>query len=195
MSYRLSSSDAIPGRLPTGQRGHRVVQRDGQAELGGHLRGPLVEVGAAQIEPAFQRHGVRVVRPGPPVGQLVGGRVHGRLRRTHPGAPEQEVPHRLAGPPLPLLRQVADVRRGRAQRHGAGLRRGDPGERAQQRALPGAVDPHQADHVARRDHQIQSAEQAPVAVPGGEIAGDHRGVHVPVNATRAVIRLSAPPPR
>ncbi len=59
--------EAGAGRLAAGERGHRLVQADGQAERGGDLLGPLVEVGAAEVEPALQaRRRTRRRRPGAP---------------------------------------------------------------------------------------------------------------------------------
>jgi hypothetical protein len=154
-----------------------MVQLDRQAELGGHLRGAFLQVGTAQIEPALQGRRVLVVGSGPAGRQGLGRGVHRELRRADAGAPGQEVADRLAGPPVALLRQVADVGGGRAQRHGAGLDRIQTGQGTQQRRLAGAVDAHQADHVTGGDHQVEFAEQGAFAVPRGEIAGDHRGAH------------------
>lgn len=100
--------EAGAGRLAAGQGGHRLVEADGQAERSGHLVGPLVQVGAAEGEPALKAVGVGVVRSGRALHQALGGGVERPLRGVHPGAPGQEGPYGLARAALGLLRQVAD---------------------------------------------------------------------------------------
>jgi len=174
------------GRLAAGERGHRMVQSHRQAQVGAGLGRALLEVGAAQVEPALQRDGVGVVAARRALGQGLGRGVHRLLRGPDAGAPGQEVTDGLAGAPVAFLRQIAHVRGGRAQRHRAGLDRGQPREGTQQRRLARTVGPDQADHLARRDHQVEIGEQGAVAVPSGEFPGDHRGAH------RALMLSGAP---
>ena len=89
-----------PGRLPAGQRGHRRVQRRRPGRRRRRLTGPLVQVGAAEREPALQRGGVGVVGARLARAERLGGGVHGLLGGGHPGAPGQELGHRLAGAAL-----------------------------------------------------------------------------------------------
>ncbi|CAL9628649.1 hypothetical protein SUDANB21_06041 [Streptomyces sp. enrichment culture] len=165
------------GRLAAGECGHLLVETDVQAERGGGLLGALVEVGAAQREPAFEGGGVGVVRAGCAVDQTLGRLVHGVLGLGDAGAAGEEGAHGLAGPPLRLLREMADGGGGRGEAQLALLGRGEPGEQAQQRGLAGAVGPDEADHVAGRDDEVESGEQGAVAVSGGEVLGDEGGSH------------------
>ncbi|CAM5731832.1 hypothetical protein STENM223S_02795 [Streptomyces tendae] len=165
------------GGLAAGQGGHRLVEADVQAEDGGDLLGAFVEVGAAEREPPLQGGGVGVVRAGRAVDQALGGLVHGVLGLGDAGAAGQEGAHGLAGPPLRLLREVADGGGGRGEPQLALLGRGEPGEQAQQRGLAGAVGSDQADHVAGRDDEVEPGEQGAVAVSGGEVLGDEGGSH------------------
>ena len=108
---------AGPGRLAAGQRGHRLVEVDRQAEVGGHLLGALVQVGAAEGEPALQRRRRRRRR------RPAGPRPAPRRRRPARPAP-RPTPVRRArksrtvspGRRSRLLRQVADGRGRRAER-------------------------------------------------------------------------------
>ena len=162
-----------PGGLAAGQRRHRRVERDAEPEVVRDGLGALVEVGAAEGEPALERGGVGVVRarrarrPAP------------RRRRPSPPGPAatpvrraRNAAHGLAGPPLGLLRQVPD----------GGVRRADarplpssgavsPGEEAQQRRLAGAVRPDQPDDVAGGDDEVEPGEQGAGAVTGGQAGG------------------------
>ena len=97
-----------PGGLPAGERRHRRVQVDRQPEVRGDGVGALVQVGAAEREPALQRGGVRVVgaRAAPSASASVAASSV-RLRVGDAGAPGEERADRLAGPALGLLRQVA----------------------------------------------------------------------------------------
>ena len=103
-----------PGGLTARQRGHRHGQVDGEPDLGGHLARAVLQVGAAEGEPAVQRGGVGVVGAGGAVAERRRGRVHRLLGRGDAGAPRQERRHRLAGSPVGLLRQVSDGGVGRA---------------------------------------------------------------------------------
>jgi len=165
------------GRLAAGQRRHRPVELDGEAELGGDRVGPLVQVGRAEAEPALQGHGVRVVGAALAPLQRHRRRVQGALRGRHAGPPGQHLADRLAAPAVAFLRQVADGGGGRAQRHRAPLGQVDPGQHPQQRGLAGPVRTDQADHVARRHHQVEPREQLHVAVPRRELPGGQRRAH------------------
>ncbi len=63
MSYRLSSSDAMPARAACPPESAVIgrVQVDRQTQFGGDLLGPFGQVRAAEGEPAFQRGAVRVI--------------------------------------------------------------------------------------------------------------------------------------
>ena len=169
---------ARPRRLPAGQRRHRRVQVDPQAQVGRDRVQPLVEVGPAQRQPPFQRLGV-VLALGQveALGQGVGRAVQLVVRRGHPGPAADEPAHRLARPPLRLLRQVADRGRRWVEADRAVLRHRQSGQQGQQGRLSGPVNSDQTDDVARRDDEVQSGEQRPLAVSGGEVTGDEGGRH------------------
>ena len=116
-----------PGRLPPGQGGHRRVEVDGEAEVGGDLTDALVEVGTAESQPPVERRGVGVG------GALflsthgIGGVVHGQLRREAVlgdllPRPERAGTDALADGPVGALGTgAADAVRGDRRRHGRSL--------------------------------------------------------------------------
>ncbi len=163
------------GGLAAGQGRHRLVEADGQAELGGRLRGAFVEVGGAEGEPALQGGGVRVVGSRPFRDQRLGGGVQGGLGGRDAGAAAEEGAYGLPRAAVRLLREVADGGGGRAEAQPALLRGVQPGQQAQQGGLAGAVGADQADHVPGRDHQVEAGEQDALAVAGGEGLGDEGG--------------------
>lgn len=165
-------SETGAGRLASGEGGHRLVEPDGQTEGSGHFVGALVQVGAAEIEPAFERGGVRVVRAGGPVDEALGGFLHGALGGGDARTAGQEGPYGLAVAPLRLLREMADGGGGRRQLQLAVLGGVEPGEEAQQRGFSGAVDSDETDHVPRRDDEIEAGEERAVTVARGEVFGD-----------------------
>lgn len=169
--------EARAGRLTAGERGHRQVEADLQAERVGDLLGPLLQVRAAQVEPAVQALRVRVVGALPALHQALGRLVQRRLGGRDAGAAGQERADRLARPALRLLRQVADRRGRRAERDRAAFGLVQPGQQAQQRRLARAVHADQTGHLTRGDDQVETGEQGAVAVAGAEILGYESGTH------------------
>ena len=173
-----------PGRLPTGQRGHRRLDVDPEAQPGQGHGGPFLEVGATQREPRLERRGIPVVGAGPALAEGFGGGVHLRLGGADAGAAGDEGGHGLAGPTLGFLGQVPDRGGRRAQRDRAllGLELG--GQQPQEGGLAGAVGPDEADDVARADDEVEPREEGPGAVAGGEVGGLQGRAHVGGDATR-----------
>ncbi len=142
--------EADAGGLPAGQRGHQrlrpdavLVGADGQAEVGEHDGDAVVEVGCTRREPAVERRrvGVRSGVPGAGIAERGSGGVH---RRGRLGAAVRRAMYAATvspGDAFVLLRQEADERVGRRERHTAGERFVHPGEQAQQGGLAGAVQP------------------------------------------------------
>ena len=87
---------ARAGRLAAGQRGHRLVEVDAEAQVGGDRAGPVVQVRAAEGEPALERDGVRVVGAGRARSQRLGGRVQPRCAAATPVRRARNSPHGLA---------------------------------------------------------------------------------------------------
>ncbi len=185
--------EARAGRLATGQRGHRQVQAHGQPELVGDLLGPLVEVGAAEVQPLVQGRRVRVIGARGPVDQALGRRVQRRLGAGDARTPGQEVPYRLLGAPLRLLGQMADGSGGRGEPQLTGLGRVQAGEQAQQGGLPGAVDADEADDVAGGDDEVEIGEERALTVRGGEVLGDEGCSHGPTILS-GLLRAAGPWP-
>ncbi len=183
------------GGLAAGERGHRLVQADGEAQCLGGLPRPVVEVGAAQGEPALQGRRVGVVGSGGAVDEGLGGLVHGPLGLGDAGTAGQELPDALAGAALRLLREVADGGGGRGQAQLAPFRCGQPGEHPQEGGLARAVGPHETDHVAGCDDEVEPGEQGAVAVAGGEVFGDEGGSHQTVDPSRGRMPPGRAPPR
>ena len=166
------------GGLAAGQRRHRHVERDPERHVVRNGSRTLVEVRAAEGEPAVERGGVGVVRTGRAGPQRLRGGVHRRLGVRDAGPAGEERDHGLAGAPVGFLRQVPDRGRRRADGHRALLRSGLPGEDAQQRRLAGAVRPHEADDVTRGEHEVETGEQDAGAVSGGQAGGLDGGTHL-----------------
>ena len=82
--------------------------------------------------------------------------MHARVGGRDAGAPREVVLQPLAGRAVGLLRQVAGGTRG--QLHAAAVGPVEPGEQPQQRRLPGAVGPDDAEHVAGRDRDGDAGE-------------------------------------
>ena len=190
-----------PRGLAAGQRGHRGRPGHLQADVGGHGSDPLVEIGAAQVQPSFQRRGVEVTGGRIGAGQRLGGAVHGLLRLSHAGPPGKERQHGLAGNPVGFLGQVTNRRTGRADRHRPALRRDQPGQLAQQRRLAGPVHADQPDHVTRRDDEVQVGVERPGSVRGRDLPRDDSGTHdaqsagsEPGNGTEINDRYVSPAP-
>lgn len=160
------------GGLAAGECGHRQVEADGQTEVGGDLLGTLVQVGAAEGQPAFEGVGVRVVGSRRLVDQGLRRGVHRRLRVGDTGPAGEELPHCLVRAPLRLLREVADGGGGRGEPQLALLRPVEPGEQPEQRRFSGSVDSDETDHVTGRDDEVEPGEECAVAVSGGEVLGD-----------------------
>jgi hypothetical protein len=127
--------------MSPGQPGHRVVQRHAESEVRADGARPVLQVGTAQIEPAFQRDRVRVLGTGLAHRECGGRRVERDLGDGHTGSPGQVPRDGLTRAPLRLLRQVADRGRGRVERDRAALRIMQPGEGPQQRGLARTVSP------------------------------------------------------
>lgn len=172
------------GCLAAGEGRHGQVQAHGEAQLGGDLRGPLLQVRAAEGEPALQGLGVRVVRARGPGDQALRRLVHGALGVGDAGAAGQERGHGLAVAPLGLLREVADGGGGRGEPQLALLRAVEAGEQAEQGRFSGAVDSDETDHVSRGDDEVESGEECAVAVSGGEVLGDEGGSHQGADPSR-----------
>jgi hypothetical protein len=166
-----------PRRLAAGEAGHCRVEGHAEPDLVEHGRRPLVEVGAAEGQPALQRGRVAVVGPVRPGAERGRGVVHRDLRGGHAGAPGQVGTDRLARPRRALLRQVADDGVRRVQRDGAGVGCALAGQDAQQRRLAGAVRADQADDVTLGDDEVEIAEQNPGPVLGRDAGGDQRRTH------------------
>ena len=185
--------EARAGRLAAGQRGHRRGRgRRASPSSAATAVGALVEVGAAEGEPALERLArTRRPRRGVPSASALRGRVHrglrrGRRRCAGPGTS----PDGLARAPLGLLRQVADVGRARAQLDRAVLGTLQAGEHRAAASTCPRRSADQADDVAGGDDQVETGEQRAVAVPGGERAGDQGCAHS-VNGTRPGCGVSA----
>ena len=200
-----SSSDGQPGpgRLPAGER--RSSGRPGRRRGRGRPRPPPARSSRSAPPRASQRSSASAYAssaPGSPAGERVPRRRPSRpAAAATPVRRAEERRHRLAGPPLGLLRQVADGGRRRAERRpcpasGAS----SPARMRSSVDLPGAVRPDQADDVAGRDHEVEAGEQDAVAVPGGKILGDQSCAHevtrlLPPNGKpSAVIRRSGSGP-
>lgn len=182
------------GRLSAGERGHGPVEPHGQAQLGGDLLGPLLQVRAAEGEPALQGLGVRVVRARGARDQGLGRLVHGALGVGDAGAAGQELRHRLAVATLGLLREVADGGGGRGEPQLALLRAVEPGEQPEQGRFARAVDSDETDHVTGGDDEVEPGEERAVAVSGGEVLGDESGSHQGVDPNRRRSMPIAPCP-
>ncbi len=169
--------EAGPGGLAAGEGGHRQVEADLQPERVGDLLGALLQVGAAEVQPAVQAHRVRVVGAGAALDQALGGLVQGGLRGGDAGTAGQEVPDGLARAALRLLREVPDVGGRRAEPERAALRGVQPGHQPQQGRLARAVGPDQADDVAGGDDQVEPGEEGAVAVAGAQVFDYESGAH------------------
>ena len=167
-----------PRGLPAGQaHGVGVQQRGRQAEVGADLLGPLLEVGAAEVQPRLQRCGVRVVGAGLAGGQGLQGGLHHPLGVGDPGAAGQELRQPLAGLAVRLLRQQPDG--GRAGGEGDGALVGDQlaGQAGQQGGL---ADPVGADHPDPRpggDGERHPGQDQRGAADDGQAGGDKGGRH------------------
>lgn len=165
------------GRLAAGQGGHRLVEADAEAEGVGDLGGAFVEVGASEVEPAFQAVRIGVVRAGRSVDEGLRRLVHHALGLVHARAAREEVPDGLALPAFRFLWQVSDGRGRRGELQLALLRGEQTGEQAQQGGLARAVGADEPDHVTGSDDEVESGEEGAVAVSGGEVLGDEGGSH------------------
>lgn len=186
--------EARAGRLSAGERGHGPVEAHGQAQLGGDLLGPLLQVRAAEGEPALQGLGVRVVRARGARDQGFGRLVHRALGVGDAGAAGQERGHRLTVATLGLLREVADGGGGRGEPQLALLRAVEPGEQPEQGRFARAVDSDETDHVTGGDDEVEPGEERAVAVSGGEVLGDESGSHQEVDPNRRRSMPIAPCP-
>ncbi len=163
-----------PRRLPAGQHRHGPVEDGVEAELPPRGRHAGVEVGGAERQPPFEGGGVPIVGTGVGRGDRLGGVVELDRGRLDAGATPQEAAHRFAGPPLGLLREVADVGVGRRRGHPAPLGVLHPGEDAEERRLAHAVRADHSDAVAGRDREIDVGEDRTAAVRDGD-AARHEG--------------------
>ena len=174
-----------PGGLATGQRRHRLVETDRQAEVRGDLAGAILEVGAAQGQPALQPHRIGVLRAGPSFDQALGRGVEVALRGRHPGPAGKEGGDGLPRSALALLWQVSDDRGRRADLDGSVLGSNKAGEQPKQGGLAGAVGADQTDDILGGDDQVEPGEEGTVAVSGGEVLRDDGGTHIAPNAIRS----------
>ena len=180
-SKRASSSEARLARAawpPDSEVIGRVEQLGGEAEVVGDLLGALLEVGAAEVEPALEGRGVGVVGTRDALGRA-------RSSRTRATAVAAVTPVRRARKPRTVSPGTRAVSCGRCptvavggdDRDGALVGRRQPGEQAQQRRLPGAVDADETDDVPGGDDEVEAGEQHPGAVRGGEVPRDQGGTH------------------
>ena len=104
---------ADPRGLAAGQGGHPAVQVDplaeGEAQVGEHAGGTLLEIGTAEGEEGVEGVGIGVVGSRGTGGERVGRRVEGGPGPVHPGPPCEEGRDRLAGEPVRLLGEVAHL--------------------------------------------------------------------------------------
>jgi hypothetical protein len=149
------------GGLAAGQRGHRLVEVDRQTQLGGHLPGSILQVGAAEGQPALQGIRILVVGAVATLDQPLGRGVQIALGLRHPRTPGEEAGHRLTRTPLGFLWQITDGRRRRTQLYGAVLGGDQAPESPQQGRLPGTVDPDQADDLLGGDEQMALISRLP----------------------------------
>ena len=171
------------GGLPAGERGRlQREQRRVEPEVAQHRLGALLEIGAAEREPALERVGVRVRGAGLLGRHRVGRLVHERVGGRDAGAAREVVVDALAGSAVGLLRQVAGGA-GR-QAHRATVGAVEAGEQAQQRRLPGPVGPDHAEDVAGRDGRRDAGEHRRRPVRLVQLARDQRAGHAIEPRTR-----------
>src|SRR5690606_30016636 len=96
-----------------------------------------------------------------------------RLRRDALQMPQRRLV--VAQPVDALLGEVADANRARRV-HGTGQRRQVADQRADQRALAGAVAPEHADPCTTADRQVHVAQDRGLAVAGRQILGDQQRI-------------------
>ena len=102
-------------------RESRCPRPDGEADVGGHLTDPLVQISGAERQPAVQRSRVPLVGAGRAVRHTRGGVVQFLLGGGDSGAATDETVDGLAGNPIRFLWEIADGGRRRRQRHRSGL--------------------------------------------------------------------------
>jgi hypothetical protein len=164
--------------LPTRQRGGLGVEQVGRESDGRErLADAHVEVGCAQREPAVERAAVRVVGPGPAVGQRGGRRVERGVGVGHSGAAGEECGHRLIGAPLGLLAQLAHGGGGRGADHRPALREEPPRQQPEQGGLPGPVRTENTDPHPGRGEDLDPVEDEARPVRERQVARVERGRH------------------
>ena len=133
---RAGSPPGRSGPLAAGERrGLPVEQRAGEPEPVQHDRRAGVQVGAAQGQPALQRHGVRVVGTGRAVGEAVGRGRQSTVGGCHAGTPGQVPAQRLPGAAVAFLGEQDDGRRAGRHDDRAGLGSQLAGDQREQRRL------------------------------------------------------------
>jgi hypothetical protein len=166
-----------PGRLAAGQRGHLQVELDVEPEVLRHDVAACLEVRSTEGRPVLQGLGEGVVGAWAAVRQGMRRDVQVVVRGRDPGPPPEMGRHGLAGQPLELLGEEADVGVRRRHPYGAGVGGTQTGQDAQQGGLAGAVRPDQADDVARGDDEVRPAEQLAVAEARTHTLGLHGRGH------------------
>ena len=165
-----------------------MIKVDIETEIGRHRTGPLGQVGAAQRKPALQCLGIGLIGARPPAANASAAWSMRDLSVRDARSPAKVLRHCLGRLPEHLLRQVAHGRRRRAHLHGPLFRFLLSGQQPQQGRLPGAVDADQADDVTGPTTQVETAEQGPITVLGGEAPS--RRVWRPCRATLAGSQLA-----
>jgi hypothetical protein len=146
-------------RLSPGQHSRGAGRElSSDPEILERLGGPRFEVAASEVEPAVERRGVGVVCAWAPVGESLGCGLERPAGDGHAGAASEEVEHRLAWPPVGLLRQVPHRGAGRTGHHRAAARLLEAAEHAQERGLADAVWADDADASARHERQGDARE-------------------------------------
>ena len=183
----VEQQDVVPGEqngrqacargLSSGQRRHQSTAVDIQAQLGQHFRGPLLKIGPAECEPAFEGRGVAVLTV--LAAQCLGRLVHRLFRGGDSGSSADERENRFPGQPLGFLREIADGGVGWA---GADLTlpicSPHSGQQRQQRRFSRAVGADETDHVTFRDSEVEPGEQGAIAVKCSKVVDSERRSHL-----------------
>jgi hypothetical protein len=175
--------DQLLGRLV--DAGHRLIQQQDRCLL--HQRARQedalllpprqgADLGSAEVgqRHPFERLADRRPVPGAGHAQPADAWVashHHHLLRADREAPVDRLPLRHIGEPVSLLGDGAAI-----QQHRAGLLRGQPQDRLQQRALARSVRPDHADQGAGRNSEIHVLQDRTVTIAGADAVQDQSGL-------------------
>ncbi len=163
-----------PGQLAAGECSGRCCRVDGIGHIGEDRQHALIEVGGAGGHPVIEGRRVSVIRPRCSGAERLRRSLQGGSRRRRPCAAPKVRRHRFATVPLVFLGEPADEGVGRRRAHRTSQWRVHSREQLEQRRLAGTIGADHADHIARRNSEIEVGEEGPVSVAAGQCLG-HEG--------------------